>query len=142
MIALFKSGDNNLWLSMRKMATVVEKRLVCTIRLRRGVKENYTAELTNTRTSSLSHFHPPHVSLLRLSSSSRYINHSSVEGSPNLLPETQMRSSLIKTPSQHTIGNHSLTCGLMSEVILKLGLDIVVGDRGFEVGSDHVRRAG
>ena len=55
MIALFKSGDSNLYLSTMKMATVVEKILVCTSHLRRGNTENCTPELTNTRTSSLSH---------------------------------------------------------------------------------------
>jgi hypothetical protein len=55
-----------------------------------------------------------------------------------------MRSSLVKTPFQHTVGIHTLmlrctcTCSLMSEVVLKLGLDIVIRDPGFE----HVRRTG
>src|SRR5260370_37098876 len=53
-----------------------------------------------------------------------------------------MRSGLIKTPSPHTIVIHTPTCSLMSEVILKLGFDIVVGKPGFDVGSHHVRRTG
>ena len=59
-----------------------------------------------------------------------------------------MRSSLIKTSSQRTIGIHTLrlrctcVCNPMSEVILKLSLDIDVRDPGFDIGSHHVGRAG